>query len=148
MFIRMEEKRNESKNIIVTMIVAMAMFGMTVMTAFADSYTNVHISLGEYQFWTYGRPVTRSGKNNYISVSLESVYPLSGTDTFKRIQVCVAKDPMGGLIMEKDYETLTEGAGYKDIEIKNGYLDLETVYLQFRGNTEKAAEAVVSYKGN
>lgn len=136
------------KNIIVTMIVAMAMFGMTAMTAFADSYTNVHISLGEYQFWTYGRPVTRSGKNNYISVSLESVYPLSGIDTYQYVQVCVTSDPMGGLIMEDDYVKLKEGNGYKDIEIINGYLDLETVYLQFRGNTEKAAEAVVSYKGN
>lgn len=39
------------------------------------------------------------------------------------------------LIMTEDYVVLKEGNGYQELYIKDGYLDLETVYIQFRGNT-------------
>lgn len=50
--------------------------------------------------------------------------------------------------MKDDFVGIKEGSGYKDLKIEDGYLNLETVYIQFRGNTQEAAEAIVSYNGN
>ncbi len=66
------------KKRIITVIVSVAMFCMMAMTAFAD--TGVHISLPKDQVWTSGQAVSRTGNYSYVSVSLDSVYPTSGSD--------------------------------------------------------------------
>ncbi len=133
------------KKRIITIIVAMAMLCMMSMTAFAD--TNVHISLPKDQVWTSSYAVSRTGKYSYVSASLDSVYPISGSDYFTKIQARLVNS-VGLLIMTSTYEVLKEGDGYQQLQIKEGYLASKTVYIQFRGNTSSAAEAIVNYLGN
>ena len=132
------------KKKITTVIVAMAMFCMMSISALAA--TNVVVSLPKDQAWTTKKDVTRTGNYSYIEASCDSVYPTSGNDNFSKIQSRVVNSS-GTLIMKKDYVVLNEGEGYEELPIKDGYLSLKTVYIQFRGNTSSAAEAVVNYRG-
>lgn len=132
------------KKKITTVIVAMAMFCMMSISALAA--TNVVVSLPKDQAWTSKKSVTRTGSYSYIEASCDSVYPTSGSDNFSKIQARVVNSA-GTLIMTKDYEVLKEGDGYQELHIKDGYLALDTVYIQFRGNSSSAAEAVVNYRG-
>ncbi|MBD5476865.1 MAG: hypothetical protein HDR17_12960 [Lachnospiraceae bacterium] len=132
------------KKRITTIIVTMAMLCMMAMSALAD--TNVVVTLPENQVWTSSMPVPRSGAYSYVWVSCDAVYPLYGTDNFSRIQTRLVNSEET-LIMEDDFVILKEGDGYQEIYIMEGYLGLETVYIQFRGNIYKGAEAVVNYEG-
>lgn len=123
----------------------MAMFCMMSMSALAA--TNVVISLPKDQAWTSRRSMTRTGNYSYVQASCDSVYPTDGgSDNFSKIQARIV-DSSGTLIMTKDYVVLKEGDGYQDLDIKEGYQALSPVYIQFRGNSSSAAEAVVNYKG-
>lgn len=137
------------KKKIITSIIAMAMFCMMSISAFAigDDYYNVQISLPENQVWTESMSMERSGYFSFAWASLESVYPLSGTDNFKKIQARIVNSS-GSSIMDSSYVVLEEGKDGERLYIKEGCLNLTTIYIQFRGNTSKAAEAVVSYGGN
>lgn len=134
---------NKKKRII-TIITVMAMFGMMTMSTLAA--TDVVIFLPENQVWTSSEPVSRSGAFSHVWVSCDSVYPLSGADNFSRIQTRLVNSS-DTLIMEDNFVILQEGSGYRHIDILEGYLDLETVYIQFRGNTDLPAKAVVNYDG-
>ena len=111
------------------------------------SDSDVHISLPKNQVWTGKLSVTRSGNVSYVSASVDSVYPTSGTDNFEKVQARVV-NAQGNLIMSENYVVIKEGTSYQKLYIKDGYLNEKTVYLQFRGNTDAAAEAVVNYLGN
>lgn len=145
----MEEKEMNKKKGIITAIVAMAMFCMTSISAFAatTSVENKLIYLPENQKWSNNDTMSRSGCNNFVSASLSSVYPESGNDSYTRIQVRILS-PSGYDIMDGvDYVVLHEGQGYQPITIRNGWLFLENVRIQFRGNKNDDAYAIVSYKG-
>lgn len=132
----------DKKKRIITTIVAMAMFCMMSMSTLAA--TKVIVSLPENQVWTAGAPISRSGSFSYLWAGCDSVYPTSGKDSFTKIQVRLVS-ASGESIMKDDIETLTEGETSKLLYIKDGHLALKTVYIQFRGNTSAAAEAVVEY---
>lgn len=134
---------NKKKGII-TIITTMAMFCMMTMSALAA--TDVVIFLPENQVWTSSKPVSRSGSYSYVWASCDSVYPLSGADSFSRIQTRLVNSS-DTLIMIDNFVALQEGSGYQRLEIQEGYLDLETVYIQFRGNIKLPAKAVVNYDG-
>lgn len=133
-----------TKQRITTIIVAMAMFCMMSMSALAA--TDVVISLPKDQAWTESKSVSRSGAYSYVWASLDSVYPTGGSDNFSKIQARVVNFK-GVLIMTSSYKVLNEGDGYQELYIKEGYLANKTVYIQFRGNSNEAAEAVVNYTG-
>ncbi len=134
---------NKKKRII-TIITTMAMFCMMTMSTLAA--TDVVIFLPENQVWTSSEPVSRSGEYSYVWVSCDSVYPLSGTDNFSKIHTRLV-DSSATPIMTSNYVILLEGSGYQKLNIMDEYLDLETVYIQFRGNTSLPAKAVVNYDG-
>ena len=118
------------------------LFGLTTIRSFAMST----VYLSKDQAWTQSYSESRSMRFSSVSSKLFSVYPEKGKDNFKKIQVRVL-DGNGSLISNSDYTVLTEGAGWKDIELKNGYLINSTVYFQFRGNSSEAAYADVDYFG-
>lgn len=112
------------------------------------SDSDVHISLPKNQVWTGKYSVTRSGNVSYVFASLDSVYPASGTDNYEKIQARIVNGQGTMILRDGSYATLKEGTGYQKLYIKDGYLNEKTVYLQFRGNSNDAAEAVVNYLGN
>lgn len=128
---------------IATIVAAMAMFCMMSMSVLADM--DVVISLPENQVWTSGASIQRTGNYSYVWAGCDSVYPKSGTDNFSKIQARIV-DSSGVLIMSKDYEVLSEESPIDTrLFIKEGYLNNRIVYIQFRGNTNKPAEAIVDY---
>lgn len=131
------------KRRIITIIVALSMFCMMSMSALADGW-NVHIYLPENQEWTSGGSILRSGKYSYVMACCDSVYPTIGTDNYTKIQARLV-DSSGERIMLDDCVILKEGSGYKHLYIMEGYQNLGTIYIQFRGNTNAGAEAVVSF---
>lgn len=135
---------NKKKRII-TVIVVMAMFCMMSMSVLAVN--NVVISLPKDQVWTPKRVVMRTGNYSYVQASCDSVYPTNGnSDNFSKIQARIVDDK-GKWIMTDDYVVLPEGGGFQNLNIKEGYLNYKTVYIEFRGNTNSEAEAVVNYDG-
>lgn len=142
-----EDNKMNKKKRIATIIVAIAMFCMMSMSALAAS--NVFVSLPANQVWTDSAAVTRLSSNySYIQASCDSVYPKNGgSDNFTKIQTrLVSSEDTLILKDDEEYNTLTEGKGYKKVYIKDGYIDKPT-YIQFRGNTNAEAEAVVNYFG-
>lgn len=133
----------DKKKKIITLIVAMAMFCMMSMSALAD--VDVVVSLPKDQVWTSGYSVSRKAEDSSVYACCQSVYPTNGAiDTYKRIQARVVNSS-GTLIMTTNKVVLEEGGGYQLLDIKDIYSHLETVYIQFRGNSNAAAEAVVAY---
>ena len=131
------------KRILGSVITVLAIAAMSVTSMAA---TNKHIYLAQNQAWTSKYSESRSTNFSYAQAALESVYPTSGVDNFSKIQTRLVNSA-GTQISQKAYVVLTEGDGYKNISIKEGYLSLSTIYFQFRGNSNKAAEAVVNYRG-
>lgn len=140
----MEEGKMNKKKGIISVALVMVMFCMMSITVHAQS--SVPVSLPENQVWTSGIAVSRGPANfSYVAVSLDSVYPLSGSDHFTKIQARLV-DASGNVILkDAEYVVLTEGTGFAKLYIQEGYLSLKTVYLQFRGNKSDAANAVVSF---
>ncbi len=136
---------NKKKGI-TTIIVALAMFCMVSMSALAVS--NVIVTLPKNQVWTASKTLQRfSTDYSYVLASCDSVYPTdSSSDNFSKIQVRIV-DASGKLIMDKEYEVLEERKLVEALYIKEGHLSENPVYIQFRGNTNAAAEAVVNYFG-
>jgi len=132
------------KKKITTIIITFAMFCVMSLSAFAAK-SKFYIPAN--QVWTNAVAVTRTGSVNYVTVSLASVYPLEGTDNFHKIQARLV-DYYGNVISDPGCVVLEEGKGDKQINLLNIHLSLCTVYLQFRGNSKAAAEAVIEYNGN
>jgi hypothetical protein len=105
---------------------------------------NVVVSLSANQVWTSGYAQSRSG--NYTSgyASCSSVYPLSGSDNFKKMQFRLTSSSGTQISLNASY-VLEEGGGYSGAGIKSEYAGLQTIYFQFRGNSHEAANAVVNY---
>lgn len=129
------------KNIVISIIVAGMMAFMS-MSAMAVERENIY--LPEDQVWTNGQVMTRSLKDDEVYVRCDSVYPIEGKDNFSHIQVRLI-DNYGRIMTDNSRYVLTEGNGYEKLIITNGYLTSTSVRLQFRGNTDEPAYAVVSY---
>lgn len=136
----------DKKKRIITLIVAMAMFCMMSMSVLA--VTNKVVILPKNQTWTPRYSLTRPSTNySYVYARCDSVYPVDGSsDNFKKIQTRIV-DFSGDLIMTKEHEVLNEGNTNTKLQIKEGKLSVNPVFIQFRGNTNEAAEAVVNYWG-
>ncbi|MCM1091392.1 MAG: hypothetical protein NC092_08200 [Butyrivibrio sp.] len=133
---------------ITTLIVTMAMFCMMSMSALAaGAGLKEQIHLSANQVWTGSYSISRTGDYSYVYARCNSVYPPSGTDNFTKIQARLVNSS-GTLIMTATYVVLNESEGYKKLYIADGYLNENPVYIQFRGNTKDAAEAIVSYYSN
>ncbi len=127
---------------VTTIVVAMVMMFIMSISAYASE--GVLISIPANQVWTSGIALTRVGTFNYVTVSLDSVYPLEGKDDFHRIQARLTNS-IGHVVSESGSVLLTEGAGSVQIDFKPGFGNTNPVYLQFRGNSNEAAKAVVNY---
>ena len=111
----------------------------------AMAVTNQVISIPANQKWMTAGSDARSGYYSYVNVLNHSVYPTSGADFFGIIQ-CKITTMSGTLLCEKNYYSLQEGADtYTQIRIREGYLNTEMVYFNFRGNSNYEATAIVSY---
>ncbi len=130
------------KRSMVCTILLLAMFVVMCIPAMA-AYNQV-ISLPANQVWMTAGNDDRSGAYSYVKVKNHSVYPASGNDSFSVIQ-CKITTSNGTLLCNNSYYRLEEGDGYTQIDIREGYLNTETVYFKFRGNADKSAKAVVSY---
>lgn len=106
--------------------------------------TDVNLYIPAQQVWTAGLIEARTGNYSYVQVGCDSVYPLQGSDNFKKIQAQI-RNPDQAVIMSNSYAILTEGNGLSKITIKEGYLSTRNVFFHFRGNSSEAAYAVVDY---
>lgn len=132
------------KKSVITVIVVLAMFCMMSMSAHA---VEALYSIPANQEWTGGIPIARSGEYNYITVSLASVYPLKGFDNFKKVQARLVNYERD-LVSASESVVLEEGKGDTKIYIDDVYAHINLVYLELRGNSKAAAEAVINYYGN
>lgn len=132
----------KTKNL-VTGVVAMAMALVVSVPVF--SATNQTISLPKNKVWVDAGDAIRSGNYSAVRARCHSVYPDSGTDDFTKIR-CRVQNSSDTVI--SDTVILSETASdYTSIEIREGYISASPVTFQFRGNTNAAANAVVSYRG-
>jgi len=107
---------------------------------------NQTISLPANQVWVTAGSESRSGNLSTVSARCHSVYPESGVDLYGIIK-CQVTNSSGTAIT--DMVSLNESASdYTSISIKEGFLAASPVSFQFRGNTNAAASAVVSYRGS
>ncbi len=127
-------------------IITILVFCIMSIPTFAAMSRTVY--LAPNQLWTdrWDSSHSRSGQENSVFAKCDSVYPESGWDTFTKIQVRVA-DTYSNIISADSYYTLTEGEGYTTIPLNDTGKKVSTVYFQFRGNTNKAANASVTYDG-
>ena len=119
------------------------MLSMSIMT---HAVEKKQISLPADMKWTTKYSVSRTGQYSYVRARCHSVYPESGSDNYSRMR-CRVVNSSGTVISESTYIILTEGASITQIGLKEGYLNLSTVYFQFSGNTVYPAQAIVSYYG-
>lgn len=89
---------------------------------------------------------TRSTQNSYVLVSADSVYPVSGQDTYKKCRTRLYHPAIGNTPISDEY-VLTEGTGYTKIVIKEGYLGWNKFDLYFAGNNP-VLPAYVAYSYN
>ncbi len=129
-----------------TALITVLTVALIVIPTFAA--TDVQIYINPNQAWSdgYDTTDTRSKNYGYCTAACRSVYPLSGSDNFSRIQVRVT-DPYGSCIMQKTYEVLKEGGGNQTLELDDDLLSWTSVRFQFRGNSSSEAYAVVDYDG-
>lgn len=138
-----EEEYNYEKKFL-TGLMVFVMMAMSFIPAFAQNHQTIR--LPKNKVWMTAGDTSRSGNYSYVRASCDSVYPIQGNDTFQRIQVRV-KDTKGHVISVEPYTVLKEGAGQKNVTLKEGYLAARTVKFQFRGNSDAEAYAVVNYYG-
>lgn len=133
------------KRSIITLVVALFLVTVTCIPAFAVS--GEYVPIPANQVWTKGYGDSHDANYNDAGALCSSVYPYSGVDLFSSIQ-CRLHDTMDNVISTKDYVVLKEGNGkFTQIEIKDGFIAVPTVYFKFRGNTSSQAQAIVSYVG-
>lgn len=103
------------------------------------------ITIPANQAWMCAGTDDRLGAFSYAQARNHSVYPKSGNDFFSKIQ-CKITNKYGNLLCVNNYYTLDEGdSKFTQMDIREGMLTEKTVYFYFRGNSQKSAEAVVSY---
>lgn len=127
----------------ISIMVVTVMFILNTVSTFAAS--NVSVYLPASQVWTASLLDQRSGAYYDVMMNLDSVYPTgNATDNYQKIQARI-RNSDGITIMNGNYVVLNETENAQYIMIKNGYIKTETVFFQFRGNTNSAAYAVVDY---
>lgn len=117
--------------------------------AMASSGTgSVTVGTGSiYVTGAYG--VTRTTNYDYVLVKANSVYPTGNytTDNFTKCKTAIYKNDNTSTRISNVY-TLTEGNGYREVKINNGYLFLSKVNVCFAGNNpEYGAVINFSYDG-
>ena len=134
----------KKRRCMVCSILLFAMFVALSVPALAATTQQV-ISLPADQSWVCAGSDTRSTSYSYTHARNHSVYPTSGVDLFSTIQ-CRITSPVGTTISSPS--SLKEKAvDYTKVYIWDGYLHYSTVFFNFRGNTDFAANAIVSYDG-
>lgn len=129
--------------IISAMLVLVLFFAMAIPSMAVS--TKEIVQIYSNQVWNNRSPVTRSGAYSTVIARNHSVYPNSGTDTYEVIQ-CRVTNQSGQQICVEPYYLLNETAGtHTTIVLGEGYLGNNSVVFGFRGNSNKPAEAVVSY---
>lgn len=137
--------RTKIKRIIPAFLVAVTIIGTGISTYAASK---VSITLAANQAWTKKYSASRSKQNSNVLARCHSVYPrYGGTDNFEKIQ-CRIVDGTGTQMCYEVVKLSETATSNTSIPIRNGFLNVSTVYFQFRGNSNSAANAVVSYYGN
>ena len=95
--------------------------------------------------WVSPGNVSRSKDYSYVLAACLTVYPESGDDNFHKIRCRLTYS--GEVISEDSSVTLTEGAGNEKITLKQGYLGLSSVSIEFSGNSNAGAFTNVFYDG-
>jgi hypothetical protein len=134
---------------LIPVAVVVLMFLFTCLSALAATYdaSGQVVYLASGQLWTKGYGATHDGAYSKVGAMCHSVYPISGSDNFSKIQ-CKVTNTLDEVIATKPYVTLSEGAkDYTVITLDEGNISTPTVYFHFRGNTDEQAQAVVSYIG-
>ena len=132
---------------LVTLLLALFMVVVTILPCAASTIYTHDIEIPANKVWTKIYGAERSQKNKEVKARCNSVEPPYVTwDTFTKIR-CRVVDGMKEPITEEKEYVLEEGKGYVSMELLNGNLDLYSVSFQFRGNSESAAIANVSYWG-
>ncbi|OUP46034.1 hypothetical protein [Pseudoflavonifractor sp. An187] len=132
---------------LVTGLLGLAMAAVTILPCAASTVYTHDIEIPAHMVWTKIYGAERSQKNKEVKARCNSVEPPKANwDTFTKIR-CRVVNGMKEPITEKKEYVLEEGKGYVSMELLNGYLDVYSVSFQFRGNSESAAIANVSYWG-
>jgi len=127
-----------------SILAVIATLAMSCIPALASTSNQV-IYLPANQVWTLAGTDSRSKAYSYVKARNNSVYPASGIDNFQTIQ-CKATTNDGSVMTTKNYYQLSEtSSDYTSMYVMDGYLNYNTTYFYFRGNTADSAYAVVSY---
>ncbi|MCM1288353.1 MAG: hypothetical protein NC240_08575 [Clostridium sp.] len=92
--------------------------------------------------------VSRTTSYSYVQVKANSVYP-TGTykeDNFTKCKTALYKNDSTSTRISSIY-TLTEGSGYTNVRINEGYLSLTKVNICFAGN-DPSYSAVIDFSYN
>ena len=138
----------KSGNLVIGLL-ALAMAAVTVLPAMAapsEVYSRKIELIGNVAWVSAGEVTYNGDKYGGGRALCESVYPPSGTDHYKRVRFRIT-EYYGTVITEKPYETVDEGQGYKEIEIKRAYDYFQHIYFQFSGELGYRAYAIVSFDG-
>lgn len=128
-----------------SLVVVLAMSIVMALPVFAATeQTEQTIHLPKEKSWVTAGELERSGSFSTVKARCHSVYPDGGTDFYSTIQ-CRVLNSDGDAITE-NISLKEKSTDYTRIQIKEGYLNADLVTFQFRGNSNAAANAVVSYR--
>lgn len=131
---------------IVSIIVTLAFCSLLSITIVASSPSYTVHMLGNTSIWFGGYPVTRSTNYNYVSIRVNSIHPTnSGVDNNRYVHACVKTT---NEIKISDTILLTEGTGYKNITLYNGYLNQSEVDLYFKNYYTIPVTMEIDCRGN
>ncbi len=91
--------------------------------------------------------VSRTTNYSYVQIKANSVYPTGNydKDNYTKCKTAIYKNDSTSTMISNVY-ILTEGSGYTNVHIKEGYLSLTKVNICFAGNnTEYGAVIDFSY---
>lgn len=136
----------KNKKWLVNCILLVTLIIISSFSCIATTRQSIHIPSN--QVWTTAGSETRTGAYSYVYARNHSVYPNSGTDTFTTIQ-CKIENSSGTRVCSSNLYYLKETSNSNTkISLREGYLNTQTVYFKFRGNSNSSAYAIVSYYGN
>lgn len=136
----------EFKKIVCSLLLVL-MSLIAAVPAFATTTQQV-ISLPANQVWAMAGSDNRSMAYSYVYARNHSVYPKVGIDFYSTIR-CRVLSANELILNQNGYYSLEETqTTYTHIDLRQGYLEYNKVYFEFCGNTNSAANAVVSYSGN
>lgn len=133
---------------VVTCLILALVMVVSCVPLFASAAGPTVVRLAEGQAWTRSYYAgTHTAGYDSAAAECDAVYPINSiVDLFFACQ-CRAVNSSGVQIGADDYVVLQENGGRVRVYLSQGMQNTPSVYFQFRGNTDKAAEAVVSYYG-